>query len=671
MQSLKWYAHRLRVMSSGEVVWRMRSAMRDATDRYCLILGRYQNRTGAESESMAVLGPPGFRVCDLAVGGWVHAGPDQPEYQWLGHLLTRANQVVNHKLSFFDLEECDLGSPIDWNRDHKSGKKAPMDFSPSIDYRDFNVTGDAKYVWEPNRHHQLVILGRAYRASGVADYAKALIDQLGGWMAACPFGLGMNWRSPLELSVRLINWVWAIDLIRDAGLMDEAFTQKFLRTVHLHLWEITRKYSRGSSTNNHLIGEAAGVFIASGYFSQFRQAVQWQKQSSEILCREILTQISPDGVNREQAIGYHLFVLRFYLLVGLVARRIGWELPKSFWDRLERMLEFVGTLSEGGTELPWFGDSDDGYVLNLGSQSDDVRSLLAVGVTLFDRSDFKTWSAGFTEPAWWLTGDAGRLRYGAIKKLGDTRLHSRAFPYAGFYLLQYGTVGSPDRISVTLDCGAQGLAPLAGHGHADALNFTLRAFGGDVFIDPGTYDYFSYPRWRQYFKSTRAHNTIEIDGKDQAVMRGSFMWNPQADGWCVEWQPDDNGGYIIGEHDGYRRLQDPVIHRRTLSLKGRERKLMIHDSLICKGRHTAMLAFHLAERCRMISRTSHHLEIDTGLGRVFLEIDPAWTVEILYGSNDPIGGWVSRGYHRKVKTTTLLARAAIVGTTDFICRIEL
>lgn len=55
---------------------------------------------------------------------------------------------------------------------------------------------------------------------------------------------------------------------------------------------------------------------------------------------------------------------------------------------------------------------------------------------------------------------------------------------------------------MVFDCGLLGMEPLAGHGHADALSFALRAFGSDVLVDPGTYDYFSYPTWREYFRST-------------------------------------------------------------------------------------------------------------------------------------------------------------------------
>lgn len=92
--------------------------------------------------------------------------------------IRQADRIAENRLSFFNLQDRYLGDPIDWNDDHESGKEAPLGFAPSIDYRNFSVTADAKLVWEPNRHHHPVVLGRAYRATGDARYAVAIVEQL-------------------------------------------------------------------------------------------------------------------------------------------------------------------------------------------------------------------------------------------------------------------------------------------------------------------------------------------------------------------------------------------------------------------------------------------------------------------------------------------------------------
>jgi hypothetical protein len=124
-------------------------------------------------------------------------------------LVARANAILSHRFSFFDLRERFLGDPIRWNHEHAVDRPTPMRFSPSIDYRDFRETGDAKVVWEPNRHHHLVVLGRAWRLTGDEKFAQSAVAQIESWIEQCPYGLGMNWRSPLELAIRMINWTWS------------------------------------------------------------------------------------------------------------------------------------------------------------------------------------------------------------------------------------------------------------------------------------------------------------------------------------------------------------------------------------------------------------------------------------------------------------------------------
>ena len=574
---------------------------------------------------------------------------------WQRRLLAQANRIASHQISFFDLQEHNLGSPIDWNRDHKAGKRAPLAFAPTIDYRSFDLTGDCKFVWEPNRHHQLVVLGRAYRVTGDRRYAEAAAEQLESWLEQCPFGIGMNWRSPLELGIRLINWTWAFDLLRETGVFQGAPRSRLLNAVHRHVWEIARKYSRGSSANNHLVGEAAGVYIATSYFHNLKGAQRWREQSREILCHELLSQIHADGGTREQALGYLLFVLQFFLLAAIVAHRSGDGMPAAYRARLEKMLAFIGGLCEGGATPPVFGDCDDGYVLDLGNTPDDYHGWLAAGAVLCDRADLRRQAGAISEPAWWLLGPEAQAQFDTMSNAaGDEHIGSRAFPESGYYLLQHGKRDAADRLSVVFDCGELGYGPLAAHGHADALSFTLRAFGVNVFVDPGTYDYFSYPAWRDYFRSTRAHNTVVIDGQNQSQMLGAFLWGARARARCRAWNPTAAGGQVIGEHDGYKRLDDPVVHRRSLDLDGEARRLTVRDEIHTRGDHRVDICYHLAEHCRVEAAGDNRYLIDAGPGKVVLQFDPRLSVERVSGNTDPIGGWVSRGYHQKVPSTTLV-----------------
>jgi hypothetical protein len=278
-------------------------------------------------------------------------------------------------------------------------------------------------------------------------------------------------------------------------------------------------------------------------------------------------------------------------------------------------------------------------------------------------------AGGYAEPVEWLLGTPGRKFFKSIPEQNNKKSTSKAFKDSGYYLLQHGELDSPERISVVFDCGPLGMGVLAAHGHADALSFTLRAFGRDILIDPGTYDYFSYPEWRKYFRSTRAHNTIVIDGQDQSEMLGLFIWGRRAKTECLSWQPTEVGGKVIAQHDGYTHLSDPVIHKRMLNLDGRE--LVIRDDIIASGKHEIEVFFHLTEDCVVNPVSRNRYLVHVSEGTIEIDLDPCLDIKSFNGSNNPICGWVSRGYHQKEASTTLIGRCISKGDTCLVSRINI
>lgn len=662
MQDPIWYFQRLKSMSCREMFWRIQNKCYDLIDSYQISQGKFPSIDEAIVEPERNKWHPPFRVSDLKVGEWRLNTSFVDEQSWYAALIDRADHIVEHKLSYFHLRDHDHGHPLQWNKDHGSNIVAPTCLAQKIDYRDFSETGDCKLIWEPNRHQHLVVLARAWRTSGNDTYIKAIKEQVESWLIQCPYGYGMNWRSPMELSIRLINWVWTLDLTYESGLFSGVFRDCLFHSIYLHLREVTRKYSQGSSANNHLIGEAGGVFIATSYFPQLANAQKWQGESFDILCREIGLQTFADGSNKELALEYQFFVLQFFLLCGLVGRWCGKEFPAEYWHNVERQLLFIGRLQEGGGSSVFFGDADDGYVLDLGDSPTDPKPLLAAGVLLFENAQCKGWAPEYCESLRWLFGATSRDRFLSITSGGMTdRIVSHAFPDSGFYLLQSGHKDTNDRISVLFDCGQLGFGAIAAHGHADALSFTLRAFGEDILIDPGTYDYFTFPEWRSYFKSTLAHNTIEVDDKDQSIMLGLFLWGKRAQARCLEWHPSDNGGRVRGEHTGYLRLKEPVLHRRSIQLEGLTRLLQIADEIVTKGQHTIRFALHFSPTCTLEQLDETGFRIFCRNGCALLRLDRNLDIRLFHGSQKPPLGWRSSGYHQKQPCTTLIGSADICG----------
>jgi hypothetical protein len=635
-------------MDGSEILWRIGRAVGDQTDVLRCLLDVFPRPQDDKKVRFASFVPK-FRVT-------AKGPPDLPK-EWREALIVRADKIVANKLSYFDLEDQFHGDPVDWHKDWSSGVCAPIRPCTFVDYRKQKVFGDCKLVWEPNRHHQLVVLARAFAVTGSRTYGNKICELLEGWLDANPYGRGMNWKSPLEIGIRLINWVWAIDLIKDNYAIEDSLWARIQDAVYYSLWDIERKFSQGSSANNHLIGEAAGAFIAASYFHHLTDFGGLVAKSRQILEREIINQSYADGCTREHAFGYQAFVLQFFSLSSIVARKCGIPFTQQYNNRLSCMYEFLAEISQDTGAIPPFGDADDGYVLDLGDKPDNIGNLLSVGAQLFDMASLQF--ATPSETCAWLFGESQRS--GSRRETTDV---SRRFVESGYVILRSRPAGvAQPRVSILFDCADLGFGGIAAHGHADCLSFALAVNGVPIFVDPGTYDYFTHPDWRDYFRSTAAHNTVEIDGRSQSTSTGPFMWSARANPSLDSWRDDDEIVTAQGSHDGYSREDEAIIHTRELALNKTNGSINLRDRIECAGQHVAVRRFHLAPAFAAEIIDSSHIQLSDGKIDLILEHSAAH-FEIVNASQDSKEGWVSTGYHRKTPSSCIRLRDSVSGPAE-------
>jgi hypothetical protein len=660
MQSITWYVKRIQMMSVKEVIWRITSLTESYLER-----GRVQFSLVPKIKFKSTYDPD----ADFVGGFEVFIGEvDTFQAQWKNELITKSEMILENKLSYFNLKEHDLETPINWHKDHSATIFSSLNHIVSVNYRDFENNGDCKLVWEPNRHHQLVVLGRAYKVTGDIKYAQGVVDQLTSWLDANSYGYGMNWRSPLELAIRLISWVWAIDLIKESGLFSGDFKARLLNSVYLHCRDVSGKYSQGTSANNHLVGEAAGVYIAACYFDMLADAPQWQINSKVVLEREIQSQTFVDGCTKEHAFSYQFFVFQFYLFTALAGKWSKDEFSCEYWTTLNRISAFIAKVAQGGDHYPMLGDQDDGYVLDLGDHVHNVNALCDISGYFYNDEIFNSSFKQASESAFWLFN--GKMKRELQETAKIKPLSSLQFKESGYFLLQAGLLAEKNQASILFDCAELGYTAIAAHGHADALSFVMRINNNDLFVDTGTYDYFSHPQWRNHFRTTKAHNALEVDGLDQSVMTGPFMWEQHAQVSCTEWSPSEFGGAVTASHSGYLRLSSPVKHQRAITLNCEQRNITITDTVKTEGQHDIALYFHLSEHCSEIKIHDGVCKLLLGNDAVDIKLPGELTAEIITGhENDdketPALGWLSRGYHQKVAISTLVLKTRVTANSEF------
>lgn len=649
LKQAQWYVNRLRCMEPAEIRHRALSALAIRAERWGL-------RGSADIPS------PGFTQSSRS---WIHvtARTDAARY------LQAADRIAAGRFDVFALKDAALGSPPRWNRDPKTGVEAPLSFGKLLDYRNPRLVGDIKYLWEINRHLHLVTLAQAYAVSGDARHFGVLREHLESWFAACPHRMGPNWSNALEAALRLINWsvAWQLlggvssPLFADAG--GARFRQRWLESIFQHAQFVHGHFSLYSSANNHLIGEAAGLFIAALTWPCWPRARAWLAEARAILEREALLQNATDGVNLEQAVCYQQFGLDLLLLPLLAGRANGKKFSAAFESRIEAMIEYLASIMDAGGNVPMLGDSDDGLVVPLSREEGfcRYRSLLATGAVLFGRSDFKAKAGRLDDKTRWLFGEGADAAFRQLDEAGIQLPVRRAFPAGGCYILGCDfETGS--EIRLIADAGPLGYQSIAAHGHADALAFTLSVGGKEFFIDPGTYAYHTQGSWREHFRGTAAHNTLRADGVDQSQSGGNFMWLRKAAAGCSLWRPSAERDIFEGWHDGYLRLPGPLMHRRRITLEKRSRRVIIEDALLMSGVHDIELFFHCSELCR-VEPAADGYRIWQGEQMVCLRLPQAAdaVTRVDCGSVAPISGWVSRKYDEKQPAATISWRGRLAG----------
>ena len=122
----------------------------------------------------------------------------------------------------------------------------------------------------------------------------------------------------------------------------------------------------------------------------------------------------------------------------------------------------------------------------------------------------------------------------------------------------------------------------------------MRHDGVEMLVDPGTYCYHGEPEWRSYFRSTRAHNTVEVDGENQAEEAGPFLWAEHADA-VVDGADLSPGRRQVwsAHHTAYARLDAALCHDREVVLDGTVPRLTVTDTLTGSREHRQRMSWHL------------------------------------------------------------------------------
>jgi uncharacterized heparinase superfamily protein len=479
-------------------------------------------------------------------------------------------------------------------------------FDSQIDWQ----TSQASKLWRYNLHYfdYARVLSLFYQSTG-CDKAYGKFKSLSlDWIERNKIGKSEGWEA-YPVSLRIVNWFLALHLFSEKIITDSKFYEQLLKSLFKHALFLERNLEY-HICGNHLIKNGKALVFA-GLFFQGREADRWYKKGTSLLWKELQEQILADGGHFERSPMYHLIVLQDYQEIYLLLRDDNRDVPPYVEDKIKSMLDFLVKILQPDGDIPLLNDSAFGIAPH-------PIVLLEIGNSLL----------------------------GKISEI--SKQTSFALDSSGYYVMR----DKSDEKYLIVDCGKICPDYLPPHAHCDTLSYELSIRNERIIVDSGVYEYDSGKR-RDFYRSTRAHNTVVVDGLNQSDVWGSFRAGRRAFPTEVKWIVKDDITFFEGGHDGYLK-KTGVLHKRKIVFVDNGFWL-IFDELDGIGRHTFEEYLHF------------HPEIEVTCGdaivaqkskRQLLQIIPVGKPEtqILQGELEPIQGWYSQEFGIKEPNPVLLLR---------------
>ena len=376
---------------------------------------------------------------------------------------------------------------------------------------------DNEWVWQLNRMYFWNSMAKVYAKSEDEKYAEEWSTQLIHWVKNNPRDEAHKyaWRS-IEAGIRGKSWTDLFFRFIQSEHFDEETLVYFLNSLYDHAEFLMTVY--GTKSNWGLM-EAEGMAFIAITFPEFKAATKWREEAFRRLNNEINLQVYPDGHQRELAMGYHIGCINWFYRTYELAKLNGLEnaFPDSYFEKIERMCEVPMKIGLPDGTNAQFGDAWQG-------KPQQYADKFLEWAKMFNRKDFLYLG---TE------GQSGHKPDSTAYALQQSGLYSMRSSW------------DKNAVCLVLKCGPDG----GFHCQPDNGTFTLYAGGVNLMPDGGSYIYHGDPEGRKWFRQTKVHQTLTLNGEDSD-------YAPK----LLKWQHGNDLDILVVENESYENL----IHRRSV-----------------------------------------------------------------------------------------------------------
>jgi len=548
------------------------------------------------------------------------------------YYLELAEKFMDHKFDLLGSGETCLGEKINWQEDfiRRVSWEAKTHFARVPIIR--GDGSDIKIPWELARFQHLPVLGKAYWLTGDEKYPREFVALVGDFIAENPVNHGANWACPMEVAIRSANFLAGLYCFLSSPELTDEFLDSFLFSLWQHGRFIWMNPEDGLPRGNHYLSDLTGLFILSTLLPEFKSSEQWRPVCKQALEQEMQIQVWPDGTDFEGSTSYHRLVAELFLACGVLGEINAQPLSEEYLKKLSKMMYFVLHYTKPDGTATLVGDNDNGRLFCFSESLDvingvipyekrfcDHRHLPAVGGNFFADSKLSQNSLAYREEAyWWLAN----LPQTQVEEVASCDLTSRSFPHGGYYFFR------KDRHYMFVNTLFHHPKAPTGHFHNDRLSFELFAGDKTFLIDPGNYCYTGAPELRNYFRSTRTHNTAVINHEEQNPILTNALFNlPQKAEIKLR-------GYRCTQKFDYLELKKynlhqnpPTFHTRQIFFDKQRMIYVIRDHMDGKMAGQLDLYFHFAPINLRIIQDNLVITEEPGMNLAFYVSTPGWWLE--------------------------------------------
>lgn len=477
-----------------------------------------------------------------------------------------------------------------WLEDFKSGISWPLEHYLRTEVvRDDD--SDIKTVWELSRFQFGVNLAQREALSGDLEYRKHFIELVDDWQRKNPYPLGPNWNCAMEVAIRAINLLLAVEMFNRHAALPLTFVKSVYTLLYQsgkHIFANLENSGRGLNTN-HYLANLIGLLTIGELFEALPEGAQWRNFAVRELEREILAQTTEEGFCYESSAAYHLLTLEFYLYAYTFARKNKIALSISYTRRLAKALEATDQLTLPNGRLPNIGDNDSGRLFKFSNREDlNPAWLMLWGRIegLYTNADPKAlrqsaesiWLFGFKEapkPRNTITDTRDSANSATNSATGKSAKASRLLRKAGIAALRH------DDLAMTVNVSNTGVNGVGGHKHNDQLALTFCWGNDELIIDPGMHCYTSDPNERNRLRSVLAHSTVAVDSEETNRFIPGFPFAVRRDGLVSTsvWMSTVELDLLKASHTCYSRMPGSPEVSRTVYFDKLARFFLIRDEL--------------------------------------------------------------------------------------------